>query len=53
MPRPAASDPAVAIGGIGELGAPTLAPALANALFRLAGQRVRTLPLFPNATMGD
>jgi isoquinoline 1-oxidoreductase beta subunit len=33
------------------LGVPTLAPALANALYALTGQRVRDLPLFPNATM--
>jgi isoquinoline 1-oxidoreductase subunit beta len=33
-------------GGIGEVGLPPVAPALANALARLGGQRVRTLP-FP------
>lgn len=33
-------------GGIGEVGLPPLAPALANALARLNGKRVRTLP-FP------
>jgi isoquinoline 1-oxidoreductase beta subunit len=53
MPPPAASDPAVAIGGVGELGVPTFAPALANAHARLFGQRVRTLPFFPNAVMSD
>ena len=52
MPAPAASDRSRAIGGIGELGVPTVAPALANAVFRLTGQRLRSLPLFPNATMG-
>jgi isoquinoline 1-oxidoreductase subunit beta len=52
MPRPAVADRSVPIGGVGELGVPTLAPALANAVFRLTGQRVRTLPFFPNATMG-
>ena len=52
MPRPAVVDRSVPIGGVGELGVPTLAPALANAVFRLSGQRVRTLPFFPNATMG-
>jgi len=52
MPRPAAADRSVPIGGVGELGVPTLAPALANAVFKLSGQRVRTLPFFPNATMG-
>jgi isoquinoline 1-oxidoreductase beta subunit len=53
MPAPAVSDRTVPIGGVGELGVPTVAPALANAVFRLTGQRLRTLPLFPNATMGD
>ena len=48
-----ASDPTRAIGGVGELGVPSVAPALANAVFRLTGQRVRSLPFFPNATMGD
>ncbi len=38
--------------GIGEPGVPPLAPALANAYARLTGLRQRTLPLFPNATMG-
>ena len=52
MPAPATSDRTRAIGGIGELGVPTVAPALANAVFRLTGQRLRSLPLFPNATMG-
>jgi isoquinoline 1-oxidoreductase beta subunit len=53
MPAPAAADRAVPIGGVGELGVPTLAPAMANAWFRLTGQRVRSLPFYPNATMGD
>lgn len=53
MPPPAQADRAVAIGGIGELGVPTLAPALANAVARLKGTRQRDLPFFPNATMGD
>ena len=52
MPRPPSADRSVPIGGVGELGVPTLAPALANAVARLSGQRVRTLPFFPNATMG-
>ncbi len=38
------------IGGIGEPGVPPVAPALANALFRLNGQRIRTMPFFPNAS---
>ena len=52
IPNPAAADRAAIIGGVGELGVPTLAPALANAYFKLTGQRVRSLPFFPNATMG-
>jgi isoquinoline 1-oxidoreductase beta subunit len=53
MPAPAVMDRLVAIGGIGELGVPTFAPALANAVFKLTGTRTRTLPFFPNATMSD
>ena len=32
-------------GGVGEIGTPPLAPALANALFVLTGERLRELPL--------
>ncbi len=46
MPPPAVLDRSVPIGGIGELGVPTLAPALANAVARLTGTRVRSLPFF-------
>lgn len=52
MPPPATADRNVPIGGVGELGVPTLAPALVNAVSRLTGQRVRSLPLFANAAMG-
>jgi isoquinoline 1-oxidoreductase beta subunit len=51
VPSPAVPDRKVAIGGVGELGVPTLAPALANAFFRLTGQRVRSLPFHPDAKM--
>ena len=51
MPPPAVMDRTASIGGVGELGVPTLAPALANAVARLTGIRTRTLPFFPNATM--
>lgn len=52
VPGPAASDRTVSIGGVGELGVPTFAPALVNAYFKLTGKRLRSLPLFPGATMG-
>lgn len=53
MPQPAVLDRTAVMGGVGELGVPTLAPALANAWARLTGKRVRALPFYPNATMSD
>ncbi|MFG6466499.1 xanthine dehydrogenase family protein molybdopterin-binding subunit [Roseateles sp. BYS87W] len=53
MPQPAVLDRTAVMGGVGELGVPTLAPALANAWARLSGKRVRALPFYPNATMSD
>jgi isoquinoline 1-oxidoreductase beta subunit len=52
VPSPAVADRRATIGGVGELGVPTLAPAPANAYFKLTGRRVRALPIFPGATMG-
>jgi isoquinoline 1-oxidoreductase beta subunit len=53
IPNPSQSDSTQAIGGVGELGVPAFAPALANAYFKATGTRVRTLPFFPNARMDD
>jgi isoquinoline 1-oxidoreductase beta subunit len=52
IPNPSSASRSATIGGVGELGVPTFAPALANAYFRLTGKRIRTLPLFPNSLMG-
>lgn len=40
-------------GGIGEAGVPCVAPAIANAYFKLTGNRVRDLPFYPGATMSE
>jgi isoquinoline 1-oxidoreductase beta subunit len=53
MPNPSQADSTIPIGGVGELGVPAFAPALANAYFKATGTRVRKLPFFPNATMSD
>jgi CO/xanthine dehydrogenase Mo-binding subunit len=37
--------PGAPLGGIGEVGVPAVAPALANAYFALSGKRLRSLPL--------
>jgi isoquinoline 1-oxidoreductase beta subunit len=52
IPSPAQSSQSVPIGGAGEIAVPTLAPALTNAYVRAGGTRIRTLPIFPTATMG-
>jgi isoquinoline 1-oxidoreductase beta subunit len=52
IPSPAQSSQSTLIGGVGELGVPCIAPAVANAYFKASGQRIRTLPFFPTATMG-
>lgn len=39
--------------GTGEPAVPPIGPALINAYSRALGTRIRTLPLFPTATMGD
>ncbi len=41
------TNPSVSLGGVGEPGVPTVAPAIANAYFSLTGNRVRRLPFFP------
>jgi isoquinoline 1-oxidoreductase beta subunit len=40
-----------AIGGIGELGIPATAPAVANAVFNATGKRIRRIPLTPERVL--
>jgi isoquinoline 1-oxidoreductase beta subunit len=52
IPNPTQSSQSIPVGGAGEISVAPLAPALANAYFKASGQRIRTLPFFPTATMG-
>jgi isoquinoline 1-oxidoreductase beta subunit len=52
IPNPAQSNPSILLGGVGEIGVMGIAPAVCNAYYRASGTRIRTLPIFPNATMG-
>jgi len=39
-------------GGLGEVGYPATAPAIANAVFSLTGRRIRHLPMLPAELAG-
>ncbi len=44
---------AAAPGGVGETAVPCVDPAIANAFAKLTKTRLRTLPFYPGASMGD
>jgi isoquinoline 1-oxidoreductase beta subunit len=52
IPNPEQSTLNATLGGVGEIGVPCIAPAIANAYFKASGIRIRTLPFFPNGWMG-
>jgi isoquinoline 1-oxidoreductase beta subunit len=52
IPSPVQSSQSTSLGGVGELGVPLIAPAVANAYFRASGKRIRQLPFFPGVKMG-
>ena len=41
------------VGGIGEPGVPPIAPAVANAVFKATGARVRQLPMKPETVLAS
>jgi isoquinoline 1-oxidoreductase beta subunit len=51
IPNPVQSTLNANLGGVGEIGVPCIAPAVANAYFQASGTRIRTMPFFPNYTM--
>jgi isoquinoline 1-oxidoreductase beta subunit len=51
IPNPVQSTVGANLGGVGEIGVPCVAPAVANAYYQASGTRIRTMPFFPNYTM--